>query len=194
MQSSITKEEAAIMRSKTAMPMMWVGLVSFIMMWAGITSAYVIRQSQGDWLYFDIPTVFFQSTAVIIASSLTFILAQMFIKRDQKTLTTLMLFATLVLGVVFSFLQYEGFMQLFNNGIYATGRDSNASGQYFNLIVWVHVAHVLGGILSLLFVIIKNIFGKYSSTDYLGIKLSGTYWHFIGILWVYLILFLTFIR
>ncbi|MDP4934452.1 MAG: cytochrome c oxidase subunit 3 [Salibacteraceae bacterium] len=194
MESSITKEELASMKSKTAMPMMWIGLVSFIMMWAGITSAYVIRQAQGDWLFFDIPATFFWSTAVIIASSLTFVLAQVFSKRGQNALTIVMLVSTFVMGIVFSMLQYQGFLELFAQGIYFTGSESNASGQYFNLIVWVHVAHVLGGLLSLLFVIIKAILGKYTPSDYLGIKLSATYWHFIGILWIYLILFLVFIR
>lgn len=194
MENSISKEELALMKQKTAMPMMWVGLVSFIMMWAGLTSAYVIRQAQGDWLFFDIPQTFYWSTAVIVASSLTFILAQMFIKRGQNALTILMLVSTMVLGIVFSLLQYQGFLELFNNGVYFTGRDSNASGQYFNLIVWVHVAHVLGGILALLFVTIKAMLGKYSPSNYIGIKVSGTYWHFIGILWIYLILFLVFIR
>ena len=194
MENSLTKEEAFEMKKKTAMPMMWIGMVSFIMMWAGITSAYVIRQAQGDWLFFDIPDTFMWSTAVIIASSLTFILAQMFIQRDQKSLSIIMLISTMVLGIVFSLLQYRGFLELFDMGVYSTGPESNASGQFFNLIIWVHVAHVLGGLFSLLFVNIKAILGKYSSSDYLGIQVSGTYWHFIGILWIYLILFLQFIR
>ena len=194
MEKSITKEDMLAMRKKTAMPMMWIGLVSIIMMWAGVTSAYVIRQAQGDWLFFDIPNAFMWSTAVIIASSLTFIGAQMAIKKDQKATTIILLISTMVMGVVFSLLQYQGFMELFEMGVYATGPESNASGQYFNVIVWLHVAHVIGGILSLLFVSIKAILGKYSSSDYLGIKLSSTYWHFIGILWIYLILFLQFIR
>lgn len=194
MESSITREEAQSMRNKTAMPMMWVGLVSFIMMWAGITSAYVIRQAQGNWLFFDIPSVFYWSTAAIVLSSLVYFGAQFAIKKNQHGLTAGLLLVVLGLGIAFCILQYQGFIDLFNQGIYFTGVESNASGQYFNIIVWLHVAHVLGGMFALIFTSIKAMLKKYSSDDYLGIKLTGTYWHFIGILWIYLILFLVFIR
>lgn len=192
--SYATPEEIREARQKTAQPMMWIGIVSFIMFWAGITSAYVVRQAQGDWLYFDIPNIFFQSTAVIVLSSLTMGLAQFFVRKDKQLLSTLLLVATLVLGLVFSLLQYKGFLELYELGVYWTGPGSNASGQFFNVIVWAHVAHVFFGILSLIFISIKSILNKYSSENHLGIDVAAMYWHFLGILWVYLIVFLVFIR
>ena len=192
--SYATPDEVFETHQKTARPMMWIGIVSFIMFWAGITSAYVIRQSQGDWLYFDVPNIFFQSTAIIILSSLTMGLAQFFARKDKQLLTSLLLLATLTLGIVFSVFQYKGFLELFELCVYWTGPGSNASGQYFNVIVWAHVAHILVGIFALIFTSVKAILNKYSSENHIGIDVAAMYWHFLGILWVYLIVFLVFIR
>ena len=195
MQATYTQDEILEARRKAAKPMMWVGIVSLVMMWAGLTSAYIIRQAQGDWLYFDVPSIFYWSTLIIVLSSGTLWVAQRAIRQNNKALTAWSLLGTAVLGVVFGIMQYQGcFVELFDMGIYATGRESNAAGQYFNVLVWTHVAHVAGGIIALIFTAVKAQLKLYSSDDYQGVDLVGIYWHFVGILWIYLFLFILFIR
>jgi cytochrome c oxidase subunit III len=190
----ITPEEALDAKRKTAKPLMWIGLVGIIMFFAGLTSAYVVRQAQGDWLYFDVPQIFYISTAVIIASSLTMFLAKWFAGRGSMKEATLSLVLTTILGVGFLATQYEGFLELVENGIYFTGVESNASGSFFNVLIWAHAAHVISGVLALIFTTIKAMLNKYSAENHIGIEVCGIYWHFLDILWIYLILFLVFIR
>jgi cytochrome c oxidase subunit 3 len=190
----ITPEEALDAKRKTAKPLMWIGLVGIIMFFAGLTSAYVVRQAQGDWLYFDVPQIFYISTAVIIASSLTMFLAKWFAGRGSLKEATLSLVLTTILGVGFLATQYEGFLELVENGIYFTGVESNASGSFFNVLIWAHAAHVISGVLALIFTTIKAMLNKYSAENHIGIEVCGIYWHFLDILWIYLILFLVFIR
>ncbi len=192
--SYATPEEIFETKKKTAVPMMWLGLVGIIMFFGGLTSAYVVRQAQGDWLYFDIPQIFFVSTGVIVASSFTMFFAQFLAKKGQVKAAAMALLATLGLGITFIVMQYMGFMDLVDIGVYFTGRESNASGSFFDILVWAHVAHVIGGLVALIFTSVKALLGMYSAEDYIGITVCGIYWHFLDILWIYLILFLVFIR
>jgi cytochrome c oxidase subunit 3 len=188
------KAEMALMRKKSAKSLLWIGIVSIIMLFSGLTSAYVVRADNGNWLVFELPSIAIISTAVIIASSFTMFLAQMSIKKDKLKATTLYLFLTLTLGVVFTYTQYLGWKELTLQGIYFLGKYSNASGSFLYLIAVVHLLHLFGGLISLLITLFQSIKKRYSSEDYLGIELSAIYWHFIDLLWIYLFLFLYFFR
>ena len=194
METVISKEEAREIKAKTAKPMLWVGIVSIIMLFAGMTSAYIVRQAEGNWLYFDLPETFYVSTAVIIASSLTMSAAQFSIKRDQLGLTSAMLVATLILGVSFAFLQFKAWGELVDMGVFFAGRESNPAGSFLYTISGLHLAHLAGGLLALIFTSVKAFMKKYSADDHVGIGVAATYWHFLDILWIYLLLFLVFIR
>lgn len=183
-----------IAKKKTSKALLWIAIISMIMFWGGLTSAYVVRQGAGNWLVFEMPSMFFLSTAVIILSSITYIFAFRSAKNNhQKGIITGVL-ATILLSVVFMFLQYAGWQQLFENKIVFGGKYSNPSGSFFILFVWAHWAHFAGGIISLMIVLINSLRKKYSSENTLGIELCGIYWHFLSVLWVYLFLFLYFIR
>ena len=101
---------------------------------------------------------------------------------------------TLLLGIGFAVSQYEGWKSLVQQHIYFTGPGSNASAQFFYIITFMHLLHLLGGIIAILVVYFKALAEKYSSTDYLGIQLCAIYWHFLDALWIYLFLFLYLIR
>ena len=191
---SLHREELKQAQRKTAKPLLYVGIVSIVMLFAGLTSAYVVRADNGNWLVFQLPGITILSTAIIVSSSLSLWLAQWAIRRDKFRLTSLALFVTLVLGISFFFTQYEGWKQLTAQGIYFIGKYSNASGSFLYLIALVHLAHMLGGILALLVSFTKSLLKRYSSADYLGLELTAIYWHFLDLLWVYLFLFLYFYR
>lgn len=175
--------------------MLWFGIVSLIMSFAGWTSAFVVSSTREDWLKdFQLPNAFIISTIVIIISSFTFLAAKRAIKNDNRSLTTVFLLITLVLGVFFIINQLNGFQEIINSGYNFTGPTSNVTMSYIYLIAVVHIVHVVAAIISLLVVIINHLRQKYNSKNLLGIELSATFWHFVDILWLYLFLFLYFVR
>lgn len=170
--------------------MLWFGIISLIMAFAGWTSAYIVSSKRDDWLQdFELPSAFFWSTLIIIISSITYFLAVRATKKNNSGQTALLLWITLALGIVFIGLQFYGFSQLIDSGYYFTGPTSSITMSYIFLIAVVHIAHVVAGIISLLVVLINQIRGKYSSNNILGLELGATFWHFLDLLWVYLILF-----
>ncbi len=184
------KEELRLARRKTAKPLLYVGIVSIVMLFAGLTSAYVVRADNGNWLVFELPGIAILSTAVIITSSLTMLGAQLAIRKNNLRMTSIYLFLTLVLGLAFFFTQIEGWKQLTAQQIFFVGKYSNASGSFLYLIALVHLAHMSGGVISLIVTFTKSLLKKYSAEDALGIELTAIYWHFLDLLWVYLFLFL----
>ncbi len=188
------KAEIKLAERKAAKPLLYIGIVSIVMLFAGLTSAYVVRADNGNWLVFKLPDIILISTALIITSSLTMFVAQRAIKKNNLKLTALSLFITLALGIGFFCAQFAGWKELTAQGIYFMGKQSNASGSFLYLIALVHLFHMIGGLIALTVSLTKTLLKKYSSSNYQGIELTAIYWHFLDILWVYLFLFLYFYR
>ena len=188
------KEELKQGKRKSAKPMLWVSMISMTMMFAGLTSAYVVSRKRDDWVSFDLPPAFYTSTILIVLSSITFLLAKFFIKKNNRQLTTLFLASTLILGVGFVFFQLEGFKELYNSGLFFAGAKSTVKSSFIYGITLAHLVHIAAGIIVLLVVFYNHIVKKYSSTDFLGLELGAIFWHFVDILWIYLFLFFYFIR
>ncbi|MFS4418381.1 cytochrome c oxidase subunit 3 [Maribacter sp. 2307ULW6-5] len=172
--------------------MLWFGIVSLIMGFAGWTSAYIVSSAREDWVSeLNLPTYFYVSTAIIILSSFTYILAKKAIAGGDAKSCTTWLWVTLALGGAFIFFQFQGFAQMVADGYYFTGPTSNIKLSYVFLIAMVHIVHVAVGIISLLVVLYQQIKGKYTAQDYLGLSLGATFWHFLDLLWLYLIVFMS---
>ena len=170
-------------------------MVSMTMMFAGLTSAYFVSKSRGDWAKnFQMPTAFFYSAIVILLCSLTFVLAKRAIKKDDRKTTTIMLLTTLTLSLSFVYFQFEGFNKLVETGYFFTGPESNITSTFLYVVVITHLAHLFGGIISLLIIIYNHFKQKYNSSQFLGIELGAMYWHFLDGLWIYLFLFLYFFK
>ncbi len=182
-----------INRSKKTM--MWFAMVSMAMVFAGLTSAYVVSKARKDWAVdLVFPKAFLYSILVILASSVTFYLVKKAIEKEDRVKATLLLLATLVLGLTFIFLQFEGFSDIIKQGYHFTGPTSNIITTFMFIIVVTHLAHIFGGIIVLLVVIYNHFKQKYKSGQTLGLELGAMYWHFVDFLWVYLFLFLYFVR
>ena len=171
---------------------LWVAMASMIMLFAGLTSGYVVRQAEGNWMQFEVPLAFYFSTVLLMASSVTMLWAQKAVKNDQLQSLKTALIITLGLGLAFVFSQFLGYNQLVNQGVYFTG--GNIAGSFFYVITGLHIAHLAGGILALIFTSGKAIIEKYNSGNVLGIQLCASYWHFLDFLWLYLFVFLVAIR
>ena len=102
------KADLIAARKKTAKALLWIGIVSIVMLFAGLTSAYIVRADTGNWLRFDLPDIFFASTAVIITSSITLYLSVLSAKKNNYSGVKLWVFITFILGVAFCFMQYAG--------------------------------------------------------------------------------------
>ena len=170
-------------------------MISMIMMFAGLTSAFVVSKSRADWLKdFQLPSAFFYSTMVIIGCSLTFHLAKKSIQKNNQSATTGFLLATLALGILFVILQFVGFGQIVADGYYFTGEASSITTTFLYIVTVVHLLHLAGGLISLLVIIYNHFKQKYNSDQTLGIELGAMYWHFLDLLWVCLFLFLYFFK
>lgn len=191
--NSLNYAEKQEIRNKTAKPMLYVAIGSMVMLFGGLTSAYVVRHAEGNWLVFTMPQAFYFSTALMLLSSLTMNFALMAAKKNNFTQIKQALGATLVLGIGFMFCQFMGWSQLSAQKVFFAGKDSNASGSFFYVLTGLHLAHLLGGMLYLLAVNIKALKNKYTAQNYLSLQLCATYWHFLDGLWIYLFFFLIFI-
>ncbi|MBM1105996.1 cytochrome c oxidase subunit 3 [Aurantibacter crassamenti] len=175
--------------------MLWFGLASLLMVFAGLTSAYIVSSSRDDWsAELQLPVMFYISTAVIILSSFTYIMAKKAIEADKTKACLNWLLLTLALGVLFIVLQFNGFSQLVAQGDYFTGPSSTIKSSYIYVLAGAHIVHVLAGIISLLVVLYNQFKGKYASSEYLGLSLGATFWHFLDLLWLYLVMFMTFVK
>ena len=174
--------------------LLWFAMISFVMVFAGLTSAYIVSKSRTDWKNFEMPSAFLISTVVILISSLTFHLAKKAIKSDNHSLTTTYLLITLGLGLAFVYFQFEGFSQLIKLGLYWTGPTSTITTSFLYVVVVTHLLHLLGGLISILVIIYNHFKQKYNSSQTIGIELGATFWHFLDFLWLYLFLFLYFFK
>jgi len=167
-----------------------VACASIMMMFAAWTSAYIVRQAAGNWLEFRMPDLFFVSTAVILLSSLTLHSSYISFKRGNESMYKLLLVATFILGIAFLVLQYMGWQAMIEIGV---PLKTNPSGDFVYMISGAHALHILGGIAVLMVAMLHAFILKFNPTPArkLRFELTLTYWHFVDLLWVYLLLFLT---
>jgi cytochrome c oxidase subunit 3 len=161
------------------------------MMFAGLTSAYIVKRNQANWQSFQLPLAFWYSTAAMIVSSITLFLAGRSFKQREMPKYRRLMTATIVLGVLFILLQVIGFNQLIRHQITLTG---NVSFSFLYVIVGIHAAHVIGGVIALLVLFVKAFRTNTRSYDSTPLEVTSTYWHFVDVLWVYLLIFLLMIR
>jgi cytochrome c oxidase subunit 3 len=191
----MTTQEEKIRTERSYKLLLLFGMGSMFMMFAGLTSAFVVSRSRIDWMKdFQLPTAFYISTIIIIGCSITFHLAKKAIKKDRQKATTYLLLGTLALGISFVISQFIGFREVVDSGYFFTGNASSITTTFLYMVTIVHLAHLFGGLISLLIIIYNHFKQKYNSSQTLGIELGAMYWHFLDFLWVYLFLFLYFFK
>lgn len=172
--------------------LLWLAIVTIVMLFAAVTSAYVVTGAEGKWTWFRLPNVFYYSTALILVSSYFMNSALSAAKKDNFPSIRKNLGLTMLFGLGFVLCQFFAWQILVQEKIFFVGTNGRASYLYF--ITGLHVVHVLAGIIALLNVFIKSFRNIYHKNNILALELCATYWHFMGGLWVYLFLFLLFIR
>jgi cytochrome c oxidase subunit 3 len=193
MEQNLENDKPRVDRAKKMM--LWFGLISLTMSFAGLTSAYVVSSEREDWLSdFEIPQAFFISLAVIILSSVTFYFAKrnVIAQESKKGMTFLVL--TFILGITFIIFQFKGFSEIIANGYFFTGSESTITTSFIYLVVLLHLTHIIAALISVLVVIYNHYKQKYTPGNTVGIEIAATFWHFVDVLWIYLFLFFYFVR
>ena len=163
---------------------LWVGIASIIMMFAGLTSAFMVKGALPGWTTVEVPAVFYYSTGVLLLSSLAIQMAIKSFKERRMMGYRRLVAVTAVLGIVFLALQILGFMQLVKSGV--TFQGESGAGQFLYIIFGLHGLHILGGIIALLIMLFRAFSGKVRSYNPVSIEIAATYWHFVDLLWIYL--------
>jgi cytochrome c oxidase subunit III len=165
---------------------LWVALGSIIMMFAGLTSAYIVKRNMGAWTGFPFPRAFWYSTAVILVSSLTVQMAVRAFRDREMQKYRNQITVTAVLGLLFVCLQWIGFRSIWNSGNTLHG---SGAGQFLYVIAGLHALHVLAGVVALIVMFIRAYSARIRSYDSTPVELMSTYWHFVDLLWLYLFIF-----
>ena len=139
--------------------LLWLGIASMAMIFAALTSAFIVREGQKKWFDFELPQVFWYSTAVLLVSSITVNFAQASAKKGDFRRAALFLLGTLGLGAAFTALQLAGWSQLADRGIRFVD-PNNLSGSFFIVITGTHLAHLAAGLVSLLVTVVKCYAGR----------------------------------
>ena len=225
---------------RTKKMVLYFAMFSIVMMFAGLSSAYVVSSYGALWVHVTLPTAFYLSTALILLSSLTLHLAVRASRGGNHKKSKNLLIFTIVLGVGFGVSQVVGWNQLVQVGsfvsgyvdnldgvygkdytisyrgeelVYADGnyyypndelrekplRDeiavhNNQASSYVYLLSFVHLLHILGGLLFLLGILLFGIIARRGVVDTTRLRLGAIYWHFVDGLWIYLLLFLLIIH
>ena len=182
----------------------WIVILGICMFFIGLTSAYIVKKgadvASGHWQFFKMPIQFYASTIVIILSSVTILMAKKYFFKGNKQSYQIAMLASSILGTVFLVLQYLGWKQLVNIGIYVGGSMSHANGSFFYVISGAHALHILVGLLiiyvltTIAFIKQKKIQSKLSiELLALGIQLLSIYWHIIDLIWLSLFIMFLFL-
>ena len=192
--------------SKAKKMMLWFGMISITMTFAGLTSAFIVSSSRPDWLdSFVLPNWFTISTVSIVLSSIFFQFAKsrldkyvrvslpeninIYIERNN---VNILLVLTIITAVLFVVSQFLGFNEIISQGYYFTGPESSVTTSYVYILVFLHLAHLFAGMIVLTVVISKFNKQKYEKNK-LGFELALIFWHFLGALWIYLFFFMKYL-
>lgn len=166
---------------------LWLFIVTVVMLFAAFTSAYIVRQSEGNWLQFDLPQMFWITSGVIVLSSITMHWAYLSAKRDNLDAVKLAMGFTTILGIIFLVGQFIAWEALVDRNVYFVG---NPAGSFVYVFTGLHGLHLIGGVVFLLIVLIQTFRYKVHAKSLDQIEMCATYWHFLDGLWLYLFLFL----
>jgi cytochrome c oxidase subunit 3 len=177
-------KESAMNTSKF---ILWMFIVTIVMLFAALTSAYIVKQGEGNWLEFQLPDIFWLNSAVIICSSLFMQMAYNSARKNRIRSLKIFMFITLILGIVFLFGQYISWRDLVIQDVYFVG---NPAGSFLYVLTGLHAIHLVSGLIFLIIVLHLAFKYKVHSKDMTRMEMSTIYWHFLGGLWLYLFFFL----
>ncbi len=175
----------------------WLFIVASTMLFLAFCSAYFVHQGDGvrnnAWLKFDLPFEFWISAGIVIVSSIFMQMAYRAALRDDIYKVPSLLTVTLICGIAFCISQYYGWLNLMDRGLFFSNKEpAEISASFVYVISAAHFAHIIGGLVLLTVGIIRASRLQIHKKNMVFINICKTYWHFLGILWILLLLFLYF--
>jgi len=167
----------------------WLLMTGIAMLFAGLTSAYIVLRGVPTWDKIPLPPQVWVNTLLLLASSLTLELARRSVRADKVVALRQWLGITAVLGIAFVSGQIVLWREMTASGVLLT---STLHSSFFYVLSGIHAVHILGGLIALVLVSVKAWSGRLSSISFEPLRLCATYWHFMGGVWLYLILLLVF--
>jgi cytochrome c oxidase subunit 3 len=171
----------------------WVGIFAITMSFAAFTSALFVRQgSAADWTHIALPPILYGNTLALLLSSATLQMARRTLAAIPSTEPPTVrmglgwLMATLALGFVFVAGQFEAWRQLAAQGLYLA---TNPNSSFYYVLTAMHGLHVLAGMVALALVM-GRIVASRAAFRKSTFEATAMYWHFMGVLWLYLLLVL----
>jgi cytochrome c oxidase subunit III len=168
----------------------WVAIFAITMCFMAFTSALFVREGTAvDWTHLTLPPILYVNTVVLLLGSLTLVMASRIVNvqvlLDSREVKIVMgwLLATLALGALFIVGQYIAWTQLAAQGLYLA---TNANSSFFYVFTGMHILHLLGGIAALVY-LVGQLVGSHTTFRRTSFHNTAIYWHFMGVLWVYLL-------
>jgi cytochrome c oxidase subunit 3 len=166
---------------------LWLFLVTVVMIFAALTSAYIVRQAEGNWLEYELPEIFWVTSGIVILSSIALQVAYYAAKKDNFLGLRIGMVLTVVLGIAFLIGQWYSWIALVDREVFFVG---NPAGSFLYVFTGLHALHLISGVIFLIIVLISTFRYKVHSQALNTLEMATTYWHFLGGLWLYLFLFL----
>ncbi len=166
---------------------MWLFMVTVVMLFAAWTSAYIVRQAEGNWLEYDLPEVFWVTSGIVVLSSMCLQWAYASAKKDNFVQLRIGMVLTVVLGIAFLVGQWYSWIALVDREVFFVG---NPAGSFLYVMTGMHGLHLISGLLFLIIVLISSFRLKVHAKSLVAMEMATTYWHFLGGLWLYLFMFL----
>ncbi|HSF53551.1 MAG TPA: cytochrome c oxidase subunit 3 [Algoriphagus sp.] len=166
---------------------LWLFMVSVVMVFAGLTSAYIVRQSEGNWLDYELPEIFWYTSGIAVLSSITLHWAYFSARKDNFANLKIGMVLTVLLGIAFLVGQWYSWVAMVDREVFFVG---NPSGSFLYVFTGLHAAHLISGVIFLIIVLISTFRLKVHSQALISMEMATTYWHFLGGLWLYLFMFL----
>lgn len=186
---SIVEEPQETLSMNPRKFILWLFIVSIIMLFAAMTSAYLVRRAEGNWLEYDIPPIFSYSSVVLVLSSITMHWAYLAAKKDNFRNLKIAITITFALGALFLYMQFQGWVALVDQNVFFVG---NPAGSFMYIFTGLHGFHLISGLVVLIVALLAAFRLKIHAKSLNQIQIAATYWHFLDILWLYLFFFLVY--
>lgn len=167
---------------------MWLFMITVVMIFASLTSGYIVRKAEGNWVDFELPPIFWVTTGILLLSSVTMHLAFLSAKKDAIGMVRGYMVITSLLGLSFLVTQFYSWVYLVNINVYFSG--NNVAGSFLYVLTGLHALHLVSAIIFLIWITVDAFRYRVHAKNLLSIELCATYWHFLDGLWVFLFAFL----
>ena len=161
----------------------WILLTAVVMLFAGLSSAYIVLRGVPAWQNIELPSLLWANTAILLLSSVAIDLARRAIRRRDAQSMKRWLVAAVALGVAFLLGQVAAWRQLVNAGVYLP---STLQSSFFYILSGLHGVHLIGGVIALVWVLVAAFKNKITVFNYEPLKLCALYWHVMDAIWIYL--------